>query len=601
MENFSDDLSTKFDFKKFMYFAPVIKRNIKLIIFIVLGTVITAVAESFLPLLNGLIIDNLKNQGNNVYHYIYYYLGIIVLISGGTYIFVRAVGTLEIKFSSDLRQQVFDKLQNMSLAFYHKNNDGWIIARVGSDVSRIGEIISWRLIDGIYFILLFVVSLGIIFTINVKVALVLVFGFPILIFVLLKIKNLILKAFREVRKRNSTITSLYTEMINGIATIKTLNLEHKNYEEFKVENKKLKKSYRHSIIFTGLLVPAVLIIGYSVFAVAINISGDEYLKGIITIGQFSAIMNYIVKLLTLAGDMSSILSDIQQAQANVERIVWLLEHEEVNVESDEVIAKYGDVFATRSQDWETIAGNIEFKHVDFGYDKDNLIFKNLNISFNAGESIALVGNTGGGKTTIVNLISRFYDPVAGEIYLDGKTISSYSRNCIASQLGYVLQFPFLFKGTVKENILYGSNNASEETYQQIVDKLGLKTVFSKLEFGDETQVGDGGGRLSVGEKQLVSFARALVRNPQIVILDEATSSIDTNSEELIQNAIETIIENRTSFIIAHRLSTIVKCDRILYIENGHICESGTHDELIAKKGRYFDLFQTQYLEVNVKN
>ncbi len=586
------DNNNNFKLKDLAIIKPFISEKKFLVFLILISSVIYAVIEAYIPRLNGFLIDELNYAGDKTTFYIVFYIIAIIILVISIYVFIVSVGYFEVHFSRTLRHAVFDKLQHMKISFYNNNNDGWIIARVGSDVSRLSEVISWRLADAFSFVLLFIFYMVLIYSINIYAGIVLTIVFPALVLSLLKIKNLMIKVQRQIRKQNSKITSSFNELIGGIATIKTLNLEKNVTDDFDLDNDLFMKFSKKGVLYSRTYAVIVIVVGYLGIALLLNVNAQFYFGSKMTTGEFFTIMTYATIMIGLAADLSAVFSDIQRAQANLERLITILDSKEVNTYTEEQLHKYGSIYEVKEQ--EKIIGDIEFKNVDFGYNHSDLILKNFNLEVKAGQSIALVGNTGGGKTTIVNLISRFYDPLSGEILIDGRAASERTHNWLTSQLGYVLQFPILFKGTIRDNILYGSNNVSEEQYSNICDRLGLKYIFDKLEKGDQTYVGASGGRLSVGEKQLVSFARALVRDPKIIVLDEATSSIDTYAEELIQKAIQEIMKGRTSFVIAHRLSTIKECDIILYIQDGKIIERGTHTELFNMRGKYYELYKTQY-------
>ena len=292
--------------------------------------------------------------------------------------------------------------------------------------------------------------------------------------------------------------------------------------------------------------------------------------------------------------IANVLAELQMAQASAERVLSLLDEDVDIKDSQEVIEKYGTVFEGKSQNYPDIKGDVEFRNVNFSYIENEPILVDFNLKVKAGQSVALVGETGSGKSTIINLLSRFYQPTSGQILIDGVDYRERSIGWLHSNLGYVLQTPTLFTGTVKDNVRYGNLSATD---QQIIDACKMvdaDSFINKLDKGYDSDVGEGGGKLSTGEKQLLSFARAIVSNPALFILDEATSSVDTETEKKIQNAINVVLKNRTSFIVAHRLSTIINSDIILVIDKGRIVESGKHDDLMKKKGYYYRLYINQF-------
>ncbi len=506
------------------------------------------------------------------------YLLVVVFNGLFTFFWIRVMGTLEIKFSSNLRNQIFNKVQKLQLQYFNENDDGWIIARITSDVSKLSDVMSWQFVDSFYFMSIIIISIISIVAYSIKAGVVVVIIYPILILILFIIKSFVLRQFRRVRSQNSVLTSKFNELVSGILTIKTMAIEEKNFDEFKIESVKLRKYSKHQIILSGLFAPAIIIVGYLMFGVVLGFSVDSFVVGDLTLGEVSAIMSYTYILLEVTTEITNILSQLQNAQANAERIYSLLDTE---IEIDD----YDGSDEVREVD---VSGDIIFDHVNFKYKNGEQVFDDLNLIIKQGTSVALVGSTGSGKTSLVNLISRFYEPQEGRITINSHDVKDLKNNVLHYNIGHVLQQPYLFNGTVYDNIKYNSN-ANKDSILKMCTELGIDKMFDRLENGIETNVGEGGSKLSVGEKQLISFARALVNNPEIVILDEATSSIDYESETLIQNVIYKIMKNRTMIVIAHRLSTIENCDRIINLRQGKIIEDGTHQELMDKKGEYYKL------------
>jgi ATP-binding cassette subfamily B protein len=349
-------------------------------------------------------------------------------------------------------------------------------------------------------------------------------------------------------------------------------------------------------MFSALFLPIVISMGSVGTGFAIWIGGKSVISEAITYGTFVMFIAYTIQFFDPVSQLAGTIAELQNAQASAERIITLIETEPDILDSEEVIEKYGDLFNAKQENWEDIHGDIEFKDVCFSYKNGEKVFQNFNLKVKKGQTIALVGETGSGKSTLVNLLCRFYEPSSGEILIDGKDYRERSLLWLQSNIGYVLQSPHLFSGTIKENIMYGKLNATFDEIENAAKLVNAHTFISKLEKGYDTQVGEGGGNLSTGEKQLISFARAIVADPALFVLDEATSSIDTETERMIQDAIEKVLSDRTSFVVAHRLSTIVSADKILVIRNGKITESGTHRELLRRKGYYYNLYTNQLLE-----
>jgi len=435
------------------------------------------------------------------------------------------------------------------------------------------------------------------FLVNWQLALLTIAIVPILMVISTFFRKYILKSYRSIRKVNSKITGAYNEGITGAITTKTLVLEEPNYEDFDLLTTDMRRQSIRAAIIQGLYFPTVI------FLIAITTSVIYYFGGrmvinnnAITIGTLILFTGYVWQFFDPVNNIATIFARFQQAQASAERLVSLIETKADIADTDEVIQKYGTLFDYKRENFETLKGDVTFKNVSFKYHIGEKVLTNFNLDVKAGQSIALVGHTGAGKTTIVNLICRFYEPTEGQILIDGVDYKDRSMGWLHSNLGYVLQTPHLFSGTVMDNIKYGKIGSTNEEAIAAAKAVEAHEFIMKFEKGYETECGEGGSRLSVGQKQLISFARAILADPKILVLDEATSSVDTETERAVQTAISKILKGRTSFIVAHRLSTIVSSDRILVLEQGTVIEEGTHRELIAKKGHYYKLYTNQYTE-----
>jgi ATP-binding cassette subfamily B protein len=406
----------------------------------------------------------------------------------------------------------------------------------------------------------------------------------------------ILKAYRVVRKTNSRITGAFNEGIMGAKTTKTLVTEGKNLNEFKTLTGEMYNSSVKAAVFSSIFMPIVMTLGSIGTALALYFGGKGVLLNTLSYGTLVAFISYTVNFFEPVRELSRVLAELISAQASAERIMSLVETELEIEDKAEVVERFGDVFTPKRENWPEMKGHIAFRNVSFAYKDGEKVLDDFNIDIRQGETIALVGETGSGKSTIVNLACRFYEPTSGQIFIDGVDYRERSQLWLHSNLGYVLQTPHLFSGTIKENILYGKLDASDEDVIRAAKMVDAHSFITKLENGYGTEVGEGGSRLSTGQKQLISLARAILADPRIFVLDEATSSVDTETEQVIQQAIQKALKGRTSFIIAHRLSTIRSADRILVIHKGKVIEEGSHSTLLNVKGYYYRLYTNQFME-----
>ena len=476
-------------------------------------------------------------------------------------------GKIETNVVYDIRHRGFDKLQQLSFSYYDKTPVGWIMARMTSDIQRLGDTIAWGLVDLVWGITMMTGIAAVMLVMNFKLAVISLSVVPMLAIVSLYFQQKILKAYRKVRKINSRITGAFNEGISGAITTKTLVREEENLNEFKVLTGEMFSYSVKAAIYSSIYLPIVLTLGSIGTGLALWFGGRGVILESIGYGTLVLFVSYTIQFFEPVRELARIFAEFQSAQASAERILSLIETEPEITDSEEILDQYGNVFNPKKENWEEIKGDIIFKNVFFSYKNGEKVLEDFDLNVKSGESIALVGETGSGKSTIVNLLCRFYEPVAGEILIDGVNYKKRSQAWLQSNLGYVLQTPHLFSGTVGDNIRYGKLSASDDEITRAAKLVNAHEFIMKLEKGYDTEVGEGGSRLSTGEKQLISFARAIIANPRIFVLDEATSSVDTETEKVIQNAIQKVLQGRTSFIIAHRLSTIMSAYRILVIKD----------------------------------
>lgn len=520
------------------------------------------------------------------------YFGTILLSAAANYISCTDATCLEVWIDRDLRNDAFAHLQTLSFSYFTQNSVGYIHARVISDSSRIGTLFSWSLIDGVWQMTYLVGAIIVMLAINAKLALMVLTIMPIIVLLFSVFQSRLVRVNREVREINSKITGNFNEGITGAKTIKTLVIEDKIHDGFVADTAAMRKKTVRAAHLRGLFASTM---GFaSSLALAIVLWRGGYIAAS-EVGTFSMFMSYAQGMMEPVRWIIDSISDLITTQVNIERLSRLLETKSDVVDSPEVVEKYGDCFDPKRENWEPIKGDIEFDDVSFRYpDGDEYILEHFSLNIPFGTNIAIVGETGAGKSTLVNLICRFYEPTSGRVLIDGRDARERSQLWLHSAIGYVLQTPHLFSGTVRENLLYGNPNATDEDIRRALELVSAQGVVDKLENGLETDVGEGGDMLSTGEKQLLSFARAILADPRILVLDEATASVDTITEQKIQSAIDTIIHGRTSIVIAHRLSTVRNADLILVVDDGKIIEQGTHEQLMSRRGSYYRLYTRQY-------
>lgn len=525
------------------------------------------------------------------------YVAMILLQTIFVYVSVRAATIIEMNVGKDLKWAQFEHLQTLSFSYYNTTPVGYIHARVMSDTLRIAGMTAWGLVD-MFWAFVYVVSVfGIMFLLNWKLALIIMLIVPCIALLTVYFQNKILHWNRKVRKINSQITNAYNEGITGVRTSKSMVIEEDNQENFRGITKQMHRAAIHSAKLNAVYIPTILLFSSVASAIVLARGGYMVQEELIQLGTLSVFISYAVVIFEPIQQLARLLADLISCQANIERVTDLLEQEPNVCDSPEVEEKYGDMFHPKKENWEEIKGDIVFEDVSFRYpDGKEYVLEHFHLHVPAGTNVAIVGETGAGKSTLVNLLGRFFEPTQGRILIDGKDYRLRSQLWLHSQIGYVLQNPHLFSGTLYDNIRYGRLDATDEEIREAARQVSADTVAEKLEKGYESDVGESGGRLSTGEKQLISFARAILANPRIFVLDEATSSIDTQTEQLIQKATDHLLKGHTSFVIAHRLSTIRKADVILVVKDGKIIEQGSHRELLDKKGYYYELYSKQFEE-----
>ncbi len=556
-----------------------------LLVFIASVAMVAFLDSYFTFLTKKLIDEGIQNRDMARLLQILFIFGAIIFVQMVmVFGFIFMAGVLGERVQYDLRNKMFSHLQALSLSYFDKTAVGWIMSRVTSDSERIAQLITWGLVDVTWSVMSIGMGVTFMMIINWRLAMIVFVSLPVIIYVAIKFKKLVIVEYRKVRRINSKITGAYNENITGVKVVKALCREEKNLEEFGELTNGMYRSGFRAAWLSALFLPVVQLVGAMTLGAVFWLSGRQVSMGVLTIGGIQAFISYITFMLWPIQDLARIYAELQNSIASAERIFSLLD-------ADPEVKDKPNCFDPGS-----IRGEIRFEGVDFYYEKENPVLEDFNLTICAGETIALVGPTGGGKTTVVNLVCRFYEPKSGIIRINGHDYTELSLQSIQSRLGIVLQDPHLFSGSIRENIRYGRTDASDEEVEGAARISRAHDFISTLDKGYDEEVGEGGNLLSVGQEQLISLARALLSMPDIFVMDEATSSIDTVTEELIQKGMEALMEGRTSFIIAHRLSTIKRADRILVIEKGRIEEMGSHRELIKARGRYYNLYTKQLLD-----
>ena len=524
--------------------------------------------------------------------FILIYASAIVFASCANYIACRGAMTTEVSVNRDLRNAAFNHLQTLSFSYFNQNSVGWIHSRIMSDTSRIGGLVSWSFMDCVWHTSYLVGSCAVMLVINARLALLVMVILPLIVILYSLFQKKLIRANRIIRELNSRITGDFNESITGAKTIKTLTIEDRMAKDFVGDT----EEYRRTAVKAARLRGGFAVTMHMASSLALAIvlwKGGAIAAA--EVGTFSMFMSYAQGMMEPVRWIVDAISDVITTQVNIERLTRLIGTKSDVTDTPEVIEKYGDSFNPKKENWEPIRGDIEFEDVTFRYpDGDENVLEHFSLKIPFGSNIAIVGETGAGKSTLVNLVCRFFEPTEGRVLIDGRDARERSQLWLHSAIGYVLQTPHLFSGTIRDNLLYGRPDATEEEIRQALELVSADQVVARMEKGINTDVGEGGDQLSTGEKQLISFARAVLADPRILVLDEATASVDTLTEQRIQSAIETVIRGRTSLVIAHRLSTVRNADLILVVNDGKIVEQGTHRELLAAKGDYYRLYTRQY-------
>ena len=596
-EQVSRSISLKIWAKLLPFFKPLKGRIIAVIVLMLLSAGVDAV----IPLFTRYAVNNFvtPQTTRGIFSFTLAYLSVILFQALTTVLYTRQGMIIEMNMGKHMKDSCFTHLQKLPISFYNSTSVGYILARVMSDTNRISGMIAW--VGAMFFWHLFYL-IGIfvsMFLLDIKMALIVTAVIPVFILVTLIFQPRLLKANRRMRRANSHIISSFNENINGAKTSKTLVIEDKNCRDFSGITDEMYVASIRETRLNAVFLPLITFVGSLAVAMVLYRSGLAVMAGGLDLGLLAAFIAYAFAILDPISHVARHVSEVMAAQVNIERVMSLLSQPLTVTDTAAVQAEYGDVFDPKTENWPPITGEIEFRDVWFKYPDaaaDDYVLEDINIKIPAGATVAIVGETGVGKSTFVNLACRFFEPSRGSILIDGTDYRERSQLWLHRNLGYVQQSPHLFSGTLRDNLLYGKLDATEAQIKRAAQLSCVDVLAQKLPLGYDTEVGEGGDKLSTGEKQLVSIGRAIIADPPIFVLDEATSSIDSETELLIQNAIANALSGRTAFIIAHRLSTIRNADMILLIEGRSIVEQGGHEELMAQKGRYYRLYKAMMIK-----
>lgn len=578
------------------------KYRLRIVLMVILGA-LTVLVDAAYPLFNRYALNRYVGGKtlDTLPYFILVYIAVLLTQMVLNIVSTTMCGTQEMIVNRDLRNAAFEHLQTLSFSYYNQNSVGYIHSRVMSDTGLIGEIVSWGMMSLVWNSAYLISILVIMLVIDLRLAGYIILLLPVAAVFLTYFQRRLLVYNRKIREINSRITGDFNEGITGDRTIKVLNIEEKMRRDFETDTVDMKKTSVRASHYSALLISSMTMMSSLVLALVLWKGGSLTEEKLMQIGTLSVFLTYALEMLEPISEIIETLSHFVSIQVNIERLTRLLAEKPDVFDTPEVVAKYGDSFRPKRENWEELHGDVEFRDVSFRYpDGEELVLSHFNLKVPAGTNVAIVGETGAGKSTLVNLVCRFFEPTEGAVLIDGKDARERSQLWLHSNIGYVLQTPHLFSGTIRDNLRYGRPEATDGEIMDALRIVSADGIVERMDKGLDSEVGEGGELLSTGEKQLLSFARAILADPRILVLDEATSSIDTVTEKAIQNAIATVIAGRTSFVIAHRLSTIVGADVILVVRDGKIIGSGTHEKLMAEKGYYYELYTKQFEELAIR-
>ncbi|MFI3177646.1 MAG: ABC transporter ATP-binding protein [Eubacteriales bacterium] len=591
------DYDKPFSLSLWLRLRPFIRKYYKELVLVMALMFLSAVIDASVPLFQKYALDVFitSHSTEGIVQFAILYFIVITLQIGIMILFSVKTMYIDLSVSRDMKRACFIKLQELSFTYYNITPVGYTHTRVMVDTLKIASTVSWTLVDIVwqgFYVLTILIAM---FLLNVKLACIVITVVPLLALLTAFFQKKILFHNRQAKKVNSKITNAYNEGIVGQKTIKTLVLEDDTNKAFQKHTKEMYRASVRGAMVSALYIPLILFISSLIMALVLSSGSHMVMEQLIPIGTLSVFVTYGISIFEPIQQLARIFAEFIATGANIERVFDLLDQESDIADTPAVIERYGTSFEPKRENWEPLHGHITFEHVWFQYpDGDEYVLEDFSLTIPAGTTVAIVGETGAGKSTLVNLVCRFFEPTKGRILIDGVDYKERSTLWLHSNIGYVLQNPHLFSGTIRDNIRYGDLSATDEEVERAACSVSANLAIDQLEHGYESKVYESGDSLSTGEKQLLSFARAILTNPRIFVLDEATSSIDTHTEALIQNAISHLLQDRTSFLIAHRLSTIKQADVILVVRDGKIIEQGSHNTLLQEKGYYYHLYKNQF-------
>lgn len=583
----SDDSRAKFSLR---VWRPIVVRALAhrgAVAGLVGGGITVAAIETALPLMVGRIVDEARLGAEaTLLPVLTLYAALFVVFAIGVWIFIASAGVVATRTADQLRRDAFAKLQTLEPAYFDVRPTGWLVSRLTSDCSKVAGILPWVMLDFAWCSAIMIGVVSAMCITDARLAMWALAAVPPMALTSALFQRFLIRAGREARRVSSAMTASYGEMLLGARTTKTLVREEANLADFQRLSAEMNHWAMRGAILSSIYMP--LIASLAAFGAALVLwkgAGDVLAAEGITLGTLIAFMQFAALFAQPVQELAQRFADILNASSAAERIATLLMTE----------PKIGDNAVVRAPtDQERRIDTLRFEDVSFWYREGVIVLESFSLEARRGQTIALVGSTGGGKSTIVSLAARFYEPCAGRISLDGTDYRERPLTWFTAQIGIVPQVAHLFAGTVRDNIRYGRLDATDDDVERAAMRVRAHEFIATLEHGYDTEVGEGGERLSTGQRQLVALARAVLRDPQILVMDEATSSIDTATEQLVQAGVDEVLRGRIAFVVAHRLSTIRRADVILVIEKGRIAEQGTHRELLARRGRYFELYTNQF-------